>query len=295
MSTRNVGSDLLLRVGRDLAFELIGLPDRLAAPIRDFFAYYLRPGEELTAPALRITGTPPSRENLGTVSVIVDEPPLRVGQAGSRLVVEGPGIAGWCDPLQGVGGICLEAPEHPVEGYLVNSVVVALLVQLAVARGWNGLHAAAVVCGGRAIVLPGSSGAGKTTIFCNAHAAGLGVLSDDLVWVYEGDGGFRVVAFPRGSSSGDVPGPSHDDVPVAAIVCPTIVADDDNRLVPLTVAEATRELISQSAIIATGPLAGEHFRALVRLAGSAPCYRLEAGRLRERVPSLLEGLFDDTP
>ena len=45
------------------------------------------------------------------------------------------------------------------------------------------IHAAAIVQGGRAVLLAGASGMGKSTLTYLAHTSGIDVLSDDRVWV----------------------------------------------------------------------------------------------------------------
>lgn len=59
------------------------------------------------------------------------------------------------------------------------------------------LHAAAIAAGGRAWILLGTSGAGKSTTTAGAHRAGWRVLADDLVVVRAGSTGIEVAGFPR--------------------------------------------------------------------------------------------------
>jgi hypothetical protein len=68
--------------------------------------------------------------------------------------------------------------EHFRQGYL-EAATLALVTHF----DRQPLHAAAVHRHGRAVLLMGPSGTGKSTIAYAAHAAGLDVLSEDIVWV----------------------------------------------------------------------------------------------------------------
>lgn len=57
------------------------------------------------------------------------------------------------------------------------------------------LHAGAVVFGDNAVVLPGESGSGKSTVVAASALDGAGVISDETVWVEVESG--RVGGFPR--------------------------------------------------------------------------------------------------
>ena len=61
-------------------------------------------------------------------------------------------------------------------------------------RGLYNLHAAGLCKGERALLLPGSSGSGKSTLTLALLRAGWGFISDDMVFLKQGDS--RVLAFP---------------------------------------------------------------------------------------------------
>lgn len=242
---------------------------------------------------LRVAADPPP---------VAAEPPrtlvrnhgLSVRTGGDVTIFEMEGIVGWCRSGAGRGGIFVQTPSASVVREFVGLALAPLLIELAEPRGCLGLHAAAVAVDGLGILLPGHSGAGKSTIFRNCFRAGLGVLSDDLVWLRENaDGGFRVFPFPRGftvrDGEEDVPKPSVRGAPVETIVCPGIADREASRLVPLSSSQALDVLLAQSGFLGARPGA-DRFRALVRLAGSVPCRRLEAGRRLEEAPRLLQRL-----
>ncbi len=170
--------------------------------------------------------------------------------------------------------------------HLTRSVLVSLFFHLAHKRGWIGLHAAAVVISDKAIVLTGPSGAGKTTLFQNAYQAGLGVLTEDLLWLRKADNEYRAVAFPRGNEL-DVPHPTHDDVAVAALILPKIVNQIESTLTPMPVVDVAGELGCPPALLGSGEWAGARSRELLRVIAAIPSYRLTAGFDRVEFPGLL--------
>ncbi len=280
---------VLLDIGPGLAFRL-ALPPPLAERAVEFLRFFVV-SEPPENPLLITEDPPPGEAREADGETLLNEPPLTVRRFGETTIFEAPGILGWCDPVQGRGGITVEQPSEWVLDHFTRLALGAMLFELSQHRGWLGIHAAAVSVEGRGILLPGDSGAGKSTTFRGAHAYGLGALSDDLVWFREVDGGFLIRAFPRGMPGVDVPPPTVDEAPLAAIVCPSIVRRPESRLVSLTVPETLQVLVAQNGFLTRGPLSGQCFRTLVRATGSVPRYRLEAGSVLENVPPLLAGLF----
>jgi hypothetical protein len=221
--------------------------------------------------------------------VILDEAPLTAREDQGLLVLELPGIQCWCDPPRGEARLYLHDPEAiPVE-HLTRWLIVAALFQLAQERGWIGLHAAAVVIDGRAVLLPGPSGSGKSTIFHDALASGHLGLSEDLVWVWEEQEGFRVGAFRRG----DDPAPLRsgpDEAGIAAVVLPSIHDLPASTLRSIPPAAAVGKVLAQASILGGGASAARRFKLLVRLAARVECRMLEAGRDRGSTIALLHGL-----
>ncbi|MCP4660440.1 MAG: hypothetical protein GY856_33985 [bacterium] len=283
--------DLLLEVGPGLAFRLEGVPAAFGRRVGEFLTHFVCREPRLSQPPLRITAAPPPDGTEPAGEPILVEPPVVVRQTGDLTFFDVPGVRGWCDPLRARAGIVFRSPSDSALEQFARMAFAAMLFELAQGRGWLGLHAAAVSVDGRGILLPAASGAGKSTIFHHAHRSGLGVLSDDLVWLHETAATFRIRALPRNLPDAPVPGPTDDDVALRAIVCPTIAARRDSRLIPLAVPEVLEVLLAQSGFLTGGPLVGERFKAWVRVARSAPAYRLAAGGDREQVPPILAGLF----
>lgn len=217
----------------------------------------------------------------------IEDGPLVVEYSKSRVDYTLPGIHGWCDLAEVRAGVSITGPDR--DGWMVflSRIVPLTLMELAWAEGWIGLHAAAVAFEGRAVVLPAGSGAGKSTIFRNADRAGLDVLSDDHVWLRPTRDGYRVVAFPRGAPTAPEPGPTADDLPLAAFVLPSIAARWGNRLTPVPMPDVLRALVSESTVLGRRSVAASRFPQLVQAAASAPGFRLEAGHFQFSVAELL--------
>ena len=77
--------------------------------------------------------------------------------------------------------------SFPISSFLARTLLEAPAAVLLGRRGWQVLHAGAVVGPRGAAVLRGPSGAGKSTLVAAAHGAGLGVLGDESLFVSRGD------------------------------------------------------------------------------------------------------------
>jgi hypothetical protein len=280
---------LQVAIGPGLAFRF-SLPAPLLRRIETFLGFFLdgdKDPEDETRP-LEIAAEAMEEVRDG-MEVVVREPPLVVRRGGSVVSFELPCIQAWCDGERGLGGVVLDRPSDRQLELFVSLALAPLLIELASARGWFGIHAAGVAIEGTGFLLPGPSGAGKSTIVADAHGAGLGVLSDDLLWLRPGPDGATMFPFPRGTYGGAVPMPNVSSAPVGAIVCPVVAGDASGRLVSLSASEALEILVAEGGFLGAGPAAGKRFAALVDVAGAVPAYRLEAGP-RSQTPGLLTQL-----
>jgi len=96
----------------------------------------------------------------------------------------------------GSGEVDLGAGETRHQMWALVNLVLAALGWRLPSLGGAALHAAAIAVGGRAFVLVGPEGAGKTTWARLSEAAGARVVSDDVVVVRERDGRAEVLATP---------------------------------------------------------------------------------------------------
>lgn len=115
---------------------------------------------------------------------------------GSELRLAGRGVAGGADARRGEGWCVVPAELASDPERLGAEVVDPLLLFLLTRAGRVPVHAAGVCIGETAVVLAGSSGSGKSTLAHAALRAGLGVLSDDTVFV-EREPELRVWGYPR--------------------------------------------------------------------------------------------------
>ncbi len=280
-------SSLRVTIGPGLAFRF-DLPENLLRRVERFLDYFAAGEASRDAPVC-VTSEPPAEEAPAN-GILLEEPPLVVRRTTELTLFELPRIRAWCHGAGGRGGIHMLHPSDSELDLFIGLALAPMLIELAMSRGWFGVHAAGVAIEGAGILLPGPSGAGKSTIFSHVHRAGYGVLSDDLMWLRPAASGPTMYAFPRGAGGGPVPGPSVDGVALRAIVCPIIAGGVDNRLLPMTFPQVLEILIDQGGFLTSGAPAGDRFRALVRIARSHPAYRLEAGRRRREVPVLLADL-----
>lgn len=78
------------------------------------------------------------------------------------------------------GAIAVARESELAQANVFENVLRVLVAYSALRQGGAVLHSAGIVAAGRAWIFCGRSNAGKTTLTRKAHAAGLGVLSDDI-------------------------------------------------------------------------------------------------------------------
>lgn len=287
------GSTLRLLVGGELGCRFEGLSPVVEQRLRDFFVGLVNDFRSEVSDELIVLGDAPPPDNGADRVVLISETAVEVWRAGTLVGFEYPGATAWCDPGRGCGGLSVQSLDQHLLEVVAGLIAAPLLMELAVGWGWLGLHAAGVAWENRGVLLPGPSGCGKSTIFRNAAAGGFDLLSDDLIWLHEEPEGFRLWPFPRGVPAEATPNPTVEDVPVKAIVCPTITEIEHNRLLRITPQQTFDVIISQSGFLAGGRHAAARFKSLVRLA-QIPAWRLESGKYREEVPTLLKVLLSSS-
>jgi hypothetical protein len=167
-----------------------GLPDRIAERLRGSWAPFLRrdvadvPIEvAVTAPEARDDDAPFGAKR---VRATVE------GERAQFTIPEGTVVVGPSGPI----AIDLAATTTGKQSFAVVNLVLAALAWRLPQLGGALLHAAGIVLDGRAFLLVGAEGAGKSTWTELAGRAGAGVLSDDVVLVLEGPSGFDAIASP---------------------------------------------------------------------------------------------------
>jgi hypothetical protein len=223
-----------------------------------------------------------------------------------------------CEPTAGVTRVFAREPAHEL-WRLSHPILTLPLIEQLKRRGLYSLHAAGIARGGRALIIAGTSGAGKTTLALALARAGLDFLGDDLLFLQ--DASPTVVAFPDEvdvtqttarffpelEALADRPRQfgfpkwtlRAEDVfatalarhaEPAALLFPLIGADHRSCLEPMASSDALMELLPN--VLLTEPASCQaHLHALARLAQSTPCYRLTTGRDFDALPELMGALL----
>jgi hypothetical protein len=180
-------------------------------------------------------------------------------------------------------------------------------------RGGLLFHAGALAWRGGAVVLPGSIGAGKTTLTLWLATRGLGYLTDEMVFVADGGvaaapctrplnlkspslqalaGTFDPAAHPEGVLASPIgalvspavlnPAPPGAPLPWALVLLPRWERGADGALDRLSRAEAGLELMQ--CLVNARNLPEHGFPAVARLAAAAPVWRLRYSRFDQLAP-----------
>jgi hypothetical protein len=165
--------------------------------------------------------------------------------------------------LEQDGGRQMPPLLHPVDRVLCMGVLAHRSGFIVHSCGWS--------CHGKAILFPGVSGAGKTTICRQLMASGKGtVLSDDRVILREGPDGFRACGTPW---PGDAKQARNESAPLSALCF--IEKSPEPYRVPIRPAEAFRRLLEAASIPWFSPALQDQVLPLVeRLVTNVPAYRL---------------------
>ena len=174
------------------------------------------------------------------------------------------------------------------------------------------IHAAAVVVGGRAVLLPGPMGAGKSTLAAGLTFRGHGYITDEVAAIHHRSGLVR--AYPKPISLGAAPdpigsiewepssggrlflgasgviparvlGPTDDrELPVGLVVLPEYIPHAATELVRLPASE-TLAAVAAHTFHLDRP---DTLASLARVLTGVPCYRLASGSLPEAVDAVLD-------
>ncbi len=234
------------------------------------------------------------------------------GQYVARLALATGTITVWAPPRLGI------------EPWMLgHAVVMPLLVEALRGRGLSSLHAAALVDGGRAVLLPGASGVGKSTLALALLRGGFALLADDAPFARRAADGVTLCAYAeplnvtgatarffadlaprwragardaRGKvafAAADLAGAVAQSAPAALLLFPIVGAAERSRVAPLAKSDALRRLLGASMPAATSACATEQFLLLAELVRQADCYSLTTGRDFDALPALVRQLLHD--
>lgn len=223
-----------------------------------------------------------------------------------------------CEPARGRSTLSVVSGAEPNLWLLSRPLLTLPLVELLKRRGRYSLHAAGLAVEGRALLLTGTSGAGKSTLALALARAGVGFMSDDMVFLDSRPDGLRVLAFPDEVDTTETTVaffPELHDLrrrpswpksqlrvderygtetvleaaPGALVLCQVAEAEA-SELTPVSSDEALLEL-APNVLLTETESSQAHLDALGELVRASACYRLEAGRDLEALPALLRGLL----
>jgi hypothetical protein len=189
-----------------------------------------------------------------------------------------------------------------------------ILTWWAADRGLALLHASAVAGRDGAVVLAGTSGAGKSTTAMACLAAGMDLLGDDACVVSTGSEPkvwslYRLAklepdALRRLPALAALATDRHDEqtlidpgthhrggAPLRAILLPQVTDATATSVVPLRATEAMR-VLGPTTLLEGGGLSGDALGTLTEVARQVPCFRLELGTDLDGVVATVRGMAE---
>lgn len=230
--------------------------------------------------------------------------------------------------LNPVAGVAYEFGTGQAFGYvqtnselrpqvIANLFWQTVLLELLRGVGLFWVHAASVAVEGRAVLLVGHTGSGKTTTSLNLVLSGFNYLSQDRTLLQIGESGLAVLGFPEDLAitsktlellpdlkqrAGPLPPPTgkyqldpstvfpHSFVAQARpglILFPHITDSAQNRLQALSPQRALQRLLPNSLLASHPQIARQHFEALSQLVEGSQAFDLELGRDLKALPDLI--------
>lgn len=229
----------------------------------------------------------------------------------------GDGVRAICEPL--IGKVTMSIVESDPRNLFMAShlVLTIFLVDILRRRGWYSLHAAGFSEGGAAVLIPGTSGVGKSTLSVALLRAKFDYLTDDMVFLSRRSDNFVVRGlaedidvsektigfFPeldfllrapktegftkRQLCIDEVYGtkPAIEARP-AVIILPRISGKQESLLTRIESDEAFLEIVP-NVLLTEQTACQTHITVLAELVKRVDCYRLETGQDFDRIPTLV--------
>jgi len=233
----------------------------------------------------------------------------------------GDGVRALCQP--GPGRAVISTLESDPRSLFVAShlVLTILLIEISRRRGWYSLHAAGFSQDGKAILIPGISGVGKSTLSVALLRAKFDYLSDDMVFLKRRPDHLAVRGFPEDVDVSDqtirffpelaflLRSPKTDGFtkrqlrikqvygtkPVlealpSVIIFPRISRKHESVLAEIDADAAFHEIVP-NVLLTEGRTCQQHLGVLAELVKGAHCYWLDTGQDFDRIPVLLRRLL----
>ena len=328
-------------------FSLYGTPVRyatasplLAAPVNELLGHFRRDSLEESAPLtlcfravqeradIPLTMSSSARQlSSGTGNAVGDRRatglPHEVIQDGGRLIAD----------FHDAGVLVIDSAEGRADGYLIKPEALhanlieylfhLALIELLRRRGLYTIHATALEKHGRGVLIPGTSGRGKTTAFISLLRSGYRYLSDDHPLIRDAGTHVDVLPFPikinvtdatvdffpelrRAPESVLRPGTPKrafyaeemyptsvgDSCQAAIVLFPHVVDAPHSHLELLPKSRALEVLLPQALLVYDPEVARREFQVLAKLVQQVDCYRLHFGRDILDLPKLITPLLE---
>ena len=226
------------------------------------------------------------------------------------------------------GRLYIDHARGCVEGYLIRPDAMHrdvcatyfhfALSELLRREGLYTIHATALERNGHGVLIPGSSGRGKTTCCIALLRGGYRYLSDDHPLIRENESGIELLCFPEKidvtdrtieffpeikEATGDLgwgiqkryfyagefyPNAIVDACRPSLIIIPEINNNARSRLLPLPKNRLLEELLVQGLLVFDKEIAGRQFETFCRLVDGVDCYRLSFGRDVLELPRVID-------
>lgn len=245
-----------------------GLSDELLAAARTRFGALLLPGAPAGGPRVRVFHAPPS--DFVPLDLKGRELTMDVDWEEGGVRLAGPGFCARLSHEVPRAALFVSHGDPFAIGALENVLRVLTAYRLA-EQGGALLHSAAVRHGGDgALLFPGRSGAGKTTLCTKSREEGREVLSDELNAVFPGPAGPRIVALPFAGDYG--PAAPGEERSLSAVVDLRKGAPGERaHLAPLPRARAIAQLFARAPFVNGDPYRRDRlFTNLERLFAEVP-------------------------
>ncbi|MDA0163850.1 hypothetical protein OM076_26505 [Solirubrobacter ginsenosidimutans] len=209
-----------------------------------------------------------------------------------------------CDATSGVARLQCDTGFSGRELYLATHPLATIaLMELLERRDRYCLHAGCLELDGRGVLVAGPTGSGKSTLTVALVRAGLGFVSDDLVFLAHGEDRLEALGFADAAGVTDASAerfalegtPRRDGFPKRlirledafgvtpverceprVIVFPEVVYDSPGEVMPLDPGEAYLRLVPD--VLLTQPAGTQaHLKAIAALLAQVRCYTLRSG------------------
>ncbi len=266
---------------------------------------------------------PMAKQPSGALRPVYDPPVGEVvyADAADQLYISyGDGASVLCDARQGRVQVSYTEAVQENLWLLTCPLFTIPLMELLKRQQRYSLHAAGVCVNGMGILMPGTSGAGKTTLTLALLREGWDMLSDDMLFLAHGPDGIQVLAFPDAIDVTDETACFFPELAPwvrqprgsgwvkhqlrfeavygsrfawsckpAALVFPAVAQAATSWLTPMTQDEALLE-IAPNVLLTEAVSSQQHLDQLAAFVKTCKCYRMAVGRDFGEIPALLRQL-----